>query len=38
MADYVCEYCGQHWRYPIAAALCCDALVNDLDDETRSWS
>lgn len=36
-APYPCPVCGEPHRYPISAALCCDALSNDLptdDDPT----
>lgn len=28
---YTCDYCGQEYRYPISAALCCDAVSNEVD-------
>lgn len=30
---YVCEYCTAEWASPISAAMCCDALSLDLDDD-----
>jgi hypothetical protein len=27
---YVCDYCRSEWRSPISAAMCCDAISNDL--------
>lgn len=31
---HTCEYCGQEWRSPISAALCCDPITNDLPDDS----
>lgn len=28
-----CDFCGTEYRSRITAALCCDAISNDLDDE-----
>jgi len=33
MTSHVCDYCGQEWRSPISAALCCDPISNDLDSD-----
>lgn len=33
LTKYVCEYCKSEWKHPISAALCCDVLSNELDDE-----
>ena len=30
---HVCDYCGERWRNPISAALCCDAVSNDATDD-----
>ena len=30
---YECETCGEEHRYPISAALCCDAVQDAPDDE-----
>lgn len=30
---HVCEYCGSEWQHPISAALCCDVISNELDDD-----
>lgn len=30
-AIYTCDHCGETHRHPISAALCCDAVSNDLD-------
>jgi len=29
---FTCEYCGSEWRNPISAAMCCDAISNDLEE------
>lgn len=30
---YACEYCGELHRFPISAALCCDAVSNTVEVE-----
>ena len=32
-AKFVCEYCGERHYFPISAALCCDVISNELDDD-----
>lgn len=29
---HACDYCGSEYTSPLAAALCCDVVSNDLDD------
>lgn len=29
---FECEYCGEVWRNPISAAMCCDPISNDLEE------
>lgn len=29
---HVCEHCDTEWSNPISAAMCCDTISNDLDD------
>lgn len=33
MPTWTCDYCHQEWRSPISAALCCDTISNDHDDD-----
>lgn len=33
MTVHVCDYCGEPHRSPISAALCCDVIPNELDDD-----
>ena len=29
---HTCDYCGQEWKSPISAALCCDAVSMTMHD------
>lgn len=33
MTTYTCDYCGETYRWPISAALCCDAVSMDSPDD-----
>lgn len=34
---YTCDFCGQEWRNPISAAMCCDmAAPGPADDDHQS--
>ena len=33
MTQHTCEYCGDTYPSIIAAALCCDVISNELDDD-----
>lgn len=33
VVPFECEYCHSQWTNPIAAAMCCDAVSNDLDED-----
>ena len=33
---FTCDFCGEEWRNPISAAMCCDmAAPNTLHDDRR---